>query len=686
MSRYETFDDFLATEQLYDGFQMTPFFVREDKTEEGTLHWLNENYDNKEQTAHSRLITWRRYIALYKGIHWRYFDVRDSQRDYEYNPRRPKMVSNYAYEMVEQRVAQMARLNTAFTALPHTQAQEDQNAARASELMLKARSHELDFEGIKMEHDRIKSIYGTGALVICWDPDCGPLLPASVREMAKKKKGAEVRIGDVVVKAMTPDRIFPQIGCNRWEDVYEWDTLDWMHVEVLRHRYPKLRDKIQPSKKRKFDYEYMEVERPDEMVMVREFFHLPTKELPEGAYIKYTDDVILEWTEYPYAHGKMNMIIEKDIEVPGELWGRSFFTHIEQLQRFTNNVLSSVARDYGVASAPKWMMPKGACDIHDLNNEATIVEYRGPVAPRLEVHNPTGSQSFQVMEYLESRIGKLSSVYDVSRGEVPSGVTANSALRFLDEQESQRLVVAEKRRKRAVIDTYKMMLETMKQYYQDSDERMIRYVGQDNSYTIESFKTADFQKVYDIRIQNTSALPDTKTGKISAIIDLNMATQTDPVFRREEVIRMLDLGMDETYKDQATASLDAAKTTLNMLLKGEEVPEPKIWEDLIVHHTVFYREMQKPTYRMQVPEEIQLAIEARMKIMEGLMWLRSKDNQKFAMQLSQIEYFPLFFTVPPQPAPMAPGMEGQPGGIDAQKIAPTAQKLMDQEAKEQQGE
>lgn len=669
-SSYESFDDFLATDQFQDNVEVKPFPFREDKSEEGTLNHLVLNFDSKESAAQSRMITYRRYMSLYKGIHWRYFDMRDNRRDFEYSPRKPRMVMNFCYEMTEQKVSQMARLKTNFTAIPHTGSNEDIQATEAVNLLLKAKADEVDIEKCQIEADRIKYIYGMSFNWVRWNPILGELLPAYKKMMDEKgevkikgkKVKDEVRQGDIEIIPLSPDKVFPELGRKDWREVREIDIVEWIHIDELKADYPSKADKIMENKRQKFDYEYLDYSRPEEYIMVRHFYYPPNKYEPKGVYIKYTDDVILEQTAYPFNHGKLPIVMDKDIEVYNELWGRSFYTNIENLQRFYNNILSSQARDYGVASTPKWMMPKGSCSIHDLNNELTIVEYTGPVPPQLITHSPTPQQGYKMQEDLEKKIAQLSRVYDISRGEVPAGVTANSALRFLDEQETQNIVTQEMSRKRKVLDTYKMMLDIMRQYYKPSDGRMIKYLGSDNSYLIKSFDTASFERVYDIRLQNTSALPDTKTGKISAIIDLNTATQTDPVFKREEVIQMLDLGLDETFTTQATASLNAAKEILAMMLRGEEVPEPKEWEDLIVHHTTLYREMQKPSFQLQVSEPIRLSIEARMKVLEGLMWLRSTKNQKFNMKLMDIEYYPLFFTPPAPPAPMMPpmGPEGAP--------------------------
>jgi len=377
--------------------------------------------------------------------------------------------------------------------------------------------------------------------------------------------------------------------------------------------------------------------------MVRTFWHKPTKFLPKGCKIIYTDSVILEKEDFPFEHGELPFIPQTDIDVYGELWGRSYISNVEQMQRMYNNIQSGIARDFGIGAAPKWVMPKGAVDIHSINNEFTVMEYTGAVPPQMVTNNPTTSGNYEIQDRLEAKISQLSAVYDISRGEVPSGVTANSALRFLDEQESQRIIVQEQKRKQTVLDTYKMMLSVMKQFYKPSDDRTVRTLGKGNEYLIESMKKADFSKIYDVQLQNTSSLPDTKTGKIAAIIDLNIATQTDPIFRKEEIVEMLDLGTDEYFKDKATIAVNAARTNLQYLLEGTKEVEPKIWEDLMVHYSIFTKSLQETSFKTKTSIDSQKRVVIYITVLEGLMFERAKKNLTFLSEMQELAEYPMFF-------------------------------------------
>jgi hypothetical protein len=156
MSTIESFDDFYSTENQASALELTPFQFREDETEKGTLEWLEKCYDKMEKNGHSRFITYRRYQALYKGLHWRYYDARDVNRETNNSQRKPRMVTNFVHEMVEAKVSQMARLRSSIALIPHNNEQSDINNAKACKMLLDSRAYDLHIEEIFQKSDRIK--------------------------------------------------------------------------------------------------------------------------------------------------------------------------------------------------------------------------------------------------------------------------------------------------------------------------------------------------------------------------------------------------------------------------------------------------------------------------------------------------------------------------------------------------
>ena len=204
---------------------------------------------------------------------------------------------------------------------------------------------------------------------------------------------------------------------------------------------------------------------------------------------------------------------------------------------------------------------------------------------------------------------------------------------------------------------------------------------------VKSFNQ-DFDFNCSVDIQNTSALPDSKAGRIQAIVDLNQATATDPIFKREEVVQMLDLGADETFKNEATVSLRAAQSILSDILDGNgNVPEPQPYDDLLVHYGVFMRALQARTFKEVLPSQIQQVITERITTIEFLMWERSLKNQAFMAKVSMLDNYPVFFSADKYnemlavkagmmnamaSAPQAPVESGKPMEMSADNVENTS--------------
>jgi hypothetical protein len=297
-----------------------------------------------------------------------------------------------------------------------------------------------------------------------------------------------------------------------------------------------------------------------------------------------------------------------------------------------------------------------------LGNDATIVEYAGGVPPRLEQLSPTSPEIFNYMDKLEMYIQKISGVHGISRGTPPPGIRAGVALQFLDEQEAERENNGVSKRNSAIREAAKQTIALMGQHYKDEDGRLVRLLGKDNTYYIRSFRRADFSKIYDVRIQNSSALPDQKSAKIQSIIDLSQSFPR--LFREEQVVDMLDLGTIDSFKDKATVSVKCAESENDSILNNEPAAEPKEWEDLLIHYAIHVKALQERSFKEEVPGPAQAALIEHIKITEMLMWNRARTNGLFKQELLMLDNFPIFFTLDEEmrmmvagnmPVPQSPG-------------------------------
>lgn len=677
----ENYDMYEETENKHQ------YFTIAKRPLEERLQWLNQDIKNKFNTSSSRIEMYRKYEALFKGIHYKSMDYRRNENDDSYSgTKQPRMAVNFCQEMVEAKVAQRSRFKPAIAVIPNNDEINDINNAKTVKMLLDNRAQEVDLESVFADGDRMNFLRGESFTFVTWDKDAGHVHPEynKVIGMGQKvpvldKDGQPtgdfhempIMIGDVKVEVLGPERVFPEQNKTKWEDVNNITVLDWVHMDDLKAEYPEHADQI----KEQDDYYFYDtsdygIKKRKHHVAVFTFYHKKTKFLPEGAQIKFIYDAILEEGPLPYSHGKLPVIFDTDIDVPDELHGRPFLTNIAQLQNLHNLCMASIARNLAVSSMPKWVMPKGAVHRDKLNNEYGIIEYSGPIAPQMVTYSAMNKDLYEMPDKIERYIEKGSSIYGISRGEPPKGIKAAVALQFLDEQELQRESRGMAKRQRRILDTYKLMISVMGDYYRPEDGRMIRILGQDNSYLMKAFEQADFNCAYDVRLMNSSSLPDSKAGKISAILDLNTATQNDPMFGKEEITQMLDLANDERFKDRASVAVKAAETVVWNILNRLSVQEPQEWDDFIVMYPIVLKSLQERTYK-ESEQDIVQNLKAYIMTMEALMYNKALKSPIFAMQLQRFYMYPVLFQIPMNPA--AGGMPQAPmpsaAGANTQAVA-----------------
>ncbi len=679
-----------------------PFQFREEKDKEGTHRWLKQWFEFEYERSYPRYLMYRRYLNFYKNLDEYEGDgmMKTSTRNSGAVRKKPRIRDNIVYSYTEQRVAQVSKQKTALTFIPRVQnSQDDLNAAKATKLLVRARYEETDFDGDMIRMDRTTYLLGHSLYEKCWDKNAGTIAPSYLRAKEKFKEGIPVvdeatgqpmteeslkklRVGDTVGRLWQPYEWFVEPGKFKTKDCDYIQTHEWMTKELVRAKYKVGKDKINSSEYVKWDFSTDRLDRPNNEIMIRTFWHKPTEFFTEGAKIVWCDDMILEWIDFPYDHGNLPFTDEKDIEVENEYWGRPFVTNIEQFYKVNNSLMSGMARNHGVLNAPKVMFPEGAVDIKSWNNEYSAVQYRGNVEPKILQHNYVNAGELEFQKHCQSRAGELSGVFDISRGIVPPGITAASAIRYLDEQEHQRANPSISKRKRRVLDITRQEVSLMAQYYKESDERTIRLVGANNEFIIKSFKKLAIGSIADVRYENMSSIGDSKTGAIADIIDLNAVTQNDPVFKPKQIIKMLDMGLDEAFKDEASYAIDTARTILEQIMDGEPVQPPAKTDGLLEFYSVFGRYVESLMYKQKLSPDIKKVIDDYIEGMEMLMWQMSVANPKFGQLLMSYEKFPMFFSppAPPQaPMPMEGGASPMGGGgADTGKMELQKQNIQNQ--------
>ena len=664
MSVSLTFDD-LDEQQTHAVGNIVPPYQHRSEIPEYTddLVWLNDYFNMNYEGAKGRFRVYRYHLELFKGVHWR------ELRDTNYNahnlnvPFNPRHAINFIYDTIDARATLRSKRKSNLSFIPNDQDSiSDINNAKACRMLYMNRVEEIKLDAVHRKADQHVDLFGDCFLFVVWDPMAGG--------MGEDGK----RLGDVVVKLVPPNRVFTEIRSDKYavEDLDFIEYTEWVNIYALKAQYPDEMENV-TSDQTMMELDLLEGRQHNDEALVHHFFHKKTPFMPEGRYIIYIESAILYEGPLPYDHGGLPVVHDGDIEIPERVWHQSFITQVEQLQRTYNNVYSSVVRDFGY-NGPKWMVPAGSkVKQAALNPGHNLVEYHGERPPELITYPSTNFQNFEFLSNIKDNIYSLGKVYDISRGVVPKGVTANSALRFLDEQETRRSDVLFAKKAERIVAVGNLMISVMAQYYKPDASRVVRSLGENNQYLIKDFKAnrPNFKKIHSVKAETASSLPDTKSGRISAIVELNTSTQTDPIFSRNEVIQLLDLGLDERFRNAATVAVTTAKEMIAMMLEGVEVPPLEESDDLLVYYNVFEIFMQSVNYKNLITPEMKAQFQEVVSTIEGFLHEKAKVNPKMLQMVSQLEYFPRYFTpdIPLSQLTMdSPPAEMGGAGIDTKQV------------------
>lgn len=702
MSTFQTFDDL---DGLASTEEVVPFQFREDKGQDATLKWLNDRFDRVYEGSFPRFVMYRRFLNMYKNLPEDSDGFTNvSYRNVPSSSKKPKMRDNLVWDLVDQKTAEISKTSAKVAFLPQSYFdQDDINNAKACKILCQSRMEEIKFEKhLLPKMDRLMFLTGHMIAEICWNDKIGPINPKYIEKKKVLKQipkttpegvviegkflsDEEMRLGDVEIKVQLPWHCFPEETKKSIKECDYFETIEWKFKQEVEALHPKAKGRIKQNSYVYWDMASAELSVPENMVMVRTFWHKPTEFFPEGCKITYCQDLILEWIDFPYEDKELPFVEDKDIEVPGEFWGRPFLINIEQFYKMNNSLLSSMARAHGVLSAPKYVYPEGSVDKSSLNNELGSIAFRGPTAPQILQPNYVNKGEIDLGTYISNRSGKLARLFDISRGNVPSGVTAAQAMRLLEDQQFQAMSVTAENRKQRVLDIYRLVVKRMAQYYTADDGRTSRILGSNNSYLIQSFEKFDFNLIYDMRIENDSALSQSRAGRMADIVDLNTANQKDPLFGKKEMVRILGLNLVDAFQDEVTYAIDTAKQCLDLLISGKEAPAPEGTDGLIEFYGVFSRFVESPEYKFIIRPETKQAINDYVMAIEMLCYEKSVKNPRFAAELGLFPKYPMLFTPPALSAPQNPALaqpmqqNAQPSTLDPSN----AMKQVDAEIKQQ---
>lgn len=672
------------------------------------LKYLNETImlllDWKEKITRVQ-----RYNAmLYRGRH---YSSQDEMMNLPYvknrqiNKNHAKIVLNYIGKAVDDHVSAMAGYEPNVATMPVNEEEGDRvNAREAKEII----DYYNEFLGMKLFFERFhrrKKIQGETFGVVDWDPDLGDYHPAykELRRMKQEEGGdpdepipltdpetgqqivgedgdpifitTGVRVGDLKIRHEYSERmLYPCPESYEWDDVPYFHNLIWMTVDEVKARWPKHADNIKADGM--FRRHIGPVGRSlEQKVCVRYTYHKPTTFLDPGFYAYSTETVLLESGPKLFNHDRLPCIRGTDIDLEYEITGMSFIQNLVSLNQAINNSTSMILQNQALFAYPKYTSPRGAkVRFTDLGDDRGIYEYSGPKQPELMVNNSTPGDVWKWRDAMRDEFKTFANIFAPSQGHAPDGITANVALRMIDEEERKAHKPAIDKHSNNVELLWRLGLTTLATYRDPSDGAMIQIIGKNNERYLKYFDVANLEKPVTIKVVRSSGLPENPAARTQTVLDLNEAFPG--TWKGDEVLETLDIAKPDKMIESATLSRRAAESEVEDILEGlGNVPPPQEYHDILPRYRVYEKAVQSRAFEEAAPQIKQRMIN-QIITAEYIISKKIGNNPTFEqIVLMAHPNFPMFFPklqaaptqfalAEPPPSPTEMAGAAPMGGID----------------------
>lgn len=577
-----------------DGFKIESFMASKDAIK--LAAWVKQEYSKAKQARTQRQQQWYYNMAMFYGQQW----VEQTGAQYPSDlqgrlvmPKKPyysqRKVINRTRAFVRSELAQFLSAIPNAVAVPATAEDEDVRAAYAAEQAWQSIS---ETQKLRYHFSRAMwwtTVTGNGFIKTWWDQDA-----------IDKVSGQQ---GVIRYGAVTPFHLF--VPDMREQDIDDQPFVINAYVKPVGWCYKYFGDalkgvNLQPSvssanqiiEEGYLNLGNVNTSAPDS-VIVYETWVKPGahKLLPEGGVIISIDDVVVSMTRdgLPYNHGQYPFTKFEHIPT-STFYGDSPLVDLNPLQREYNTLRSQIAQAGDRMAKPQLIAQKGSIVPKKITNEpGLVIEYKaGFAAPQPLQLSPLPQYYVDQQDRVLTDIEDIGGQHDVSRGTAPAGVTAGTAISFLQEADN----AFRTPQYQNIEDGYsRIAQQTISNFVQFVDiRRKIKTIGADGSFDTMLLTGADLKNGTDIRIQQGSSIGVSKAAQDARVMDMfNMGLIDQPL-----ALRLLEVGGAQKILDiMQVAERKAQRENIKMkMLKPEEV---------MMAQQQF--EMQQEIARQQVAEQ-----------------------------------------------------------------------------------
>ena len=278
----------------------------------------------------------------------------------------------------------------------------------------------------------------------------------------------------------------------------------------------------------------------EQSVLVLEVWVKPgmTQMFPEGAFFTVVGDKIVQGMQgWPYSHGKYPFA--KFDHIPGgKFYSSSLIEDLIPLQKEFNRTRGQIIEAKNRMAKPQLAAARGSIDASKITTEPGLVIFFTPgfQPPQPIPLTPLPAYVIQELDRIIADWNDISGQHEVTHGQVPPGVTAATAISFLQERDESKLSPTFDSLESGIEKIAQMALSYVVDFW--DVPRIVKVTGPNGAFDAMAFKGSDLRGNLDIRVEGGSALPVSKAAKQALIMDLMKMGFIDP----NKGLEIMDMG------------------------------------------------------------------------------------------------------------------------------------------------
>jgi hypothetical protein len=289
--------------------------------------------------------------------------------------------------------------------------------------------------------------------------------------------------------------------------------------------------------------------------------------MPNGGMFTIVGPHLVQFVEgNPYIHQQYPFT--KIPHIPsGRFYADSVITDLVAVQREYNRTRGQITENKNAMAHQKLLAAKGSIVAGKITTEpGQVIEYNlGYPAPTPLQMQDIPAFVLQELDRLLMDFEDISGQHQVSKGQAPAGVTAATAINYLQEQDESMLSTTYQAIEEAFQKIGYQTLCYVKQYW--DMPRMVKVTGRDGTYNVISFKGSDLRENTDIRIEAGSALPTSKAAKQAFLMDMMAQNFIPP----EKGLELMDMGgVNRLYEEVRVDYAQATRENMRMAAVTQE--------------------------------------------------------------------------------------------------------------------